>query len=112
MSRIVFISAPYETGSTLNASVAEAIAWADLIRDKGYLPICPHLFHFWDFYYAGVHSRHYWMSMCLEWVSKAEVVFRVNKPSKGGDEEVAYAQKLGIPVVTTIKELQEMFDGE
>jgi hypothetical protein len=107
----VYVAGPYTNGDP-KTNVNLAILQADILIEFGFNPFVPHLSH----YQHALYPRHYedWMRVDLDWVSVAEVVYRLPGESSGADREVALAHKLGIPVVYDIHELlklREVRDG-
>ncbi len=80
-------------------------ATAALIR-AGYAPLCPHLSHWMDPNDELGYEN--WLAVDFAWVAVADAVFRLAGPSPGTEREVALAAELGIPVVSTIAELEEV----
>jgi hypothetical protein len=106
----VYVAGPYSGNELTNVNLA--ILQADILIEFGFNPFVPHLSH----YQHALYPRHYedWMRIDLDWVSVAEVVYRLPGESSGADREVALAHKLGIPVVYDIHELlklREVRDG-
>lgn len=95
----VFISGPYTNGNVA-VNVAAAVEAFHQLRDIGFNPFVPHLFH-----YAEIaQSRPYedWMQLDLHWLSICDCVLRLPGESSGADREVAEAKRLGIPVFYSI----------
>lgn len=102
MIKYVFISGPYTNGGQL-ANTTNAINLANELRELGYVPIIPHLFHFWDAIHA--HDWQYWMDICYEYLALADVLYRLPGESVGADLEVKRARELKKPIVQSIGEL-------
>lgn len=101
MTRI-YVAGPYTSGDVA-VNVATAINYADLLLRRGFNPFVPHLSHFW--HYRHAHPYEVWMEWCLEWVRQCDAVLRIPGLSNGADREVAYADKLQIPVFYNIDDL-------
>jgi len=99
---IVYIAAPYTLPSICN-NVRIAISVANELMNEGYMPFCPHLFHFQNI--SHTRPEREWLEIDKEWLKVCDVVLRLKGKSKGADAEVALAKKLGIPVVRTIEQL-------
>lgn len=92
----VYISGPYSHGDVQGNVMRASMAW-HAVMDLGHHVYVPHLSHFLHM----IRPRHYgeWMRMDLAMVEKCDVVWRIPGFSPGGDQEVAHAQSLGIPVL-------------
>ena len=91
----VYIASPYTTGDTA-VNVNRAIKVANQLLDKGYCPFIPLLYHFWHL----ITPRKYkdWTKLDNEWLKSCDIIIRLPGKSKGADEEIRLAKKLGIPV--------------
>lgn len=122
----VYIAGPITVGNLAdNVRKATDAFWV-LLR-AGFAPFCPH----WSCF-AGMHvdcnipdnikahgdefcalgerlpngSTHAdWIGIDLPWVSVSDAVLRLPGTSKGADTEVELANRIGIPVFTTLAEL-------
>ena len=99
----IFIAGPYAGDQAVN--VRQALACADILLEKGYIPYIPHLTHFWDF--AFPHSRHEWLTYHANWLRRCDALLRIQGFSRGADEEVDLAITLDIPVFSSIAALLE-----
>jgi len=88
----------------LYANVQRAEKTAGRLTALGFSVILPHEDVRWrvDLPYER------WMKADFALVRKADVVYRMEGPSKGADRETSYAKKLGIPVVHSIEELLDL----
>lgn len=101
----VYVAGPYTKGDVA-VNVRNAIGVADMLMGHGYIPYVPHLTHFWHM----LHPRAYmeWMDLDCEWLKVCDVIWVMPGDSIGTDTEVAYAKKIGIPVVRTMEQLEEL----
>lgn len=90
----VYVAGPYNSDPGPNTERAIEIGQA--LLDLGYAPFVPHLSHFWHERFANDHET--WMELDLPWVAQSDCVYRIPGESKGADEEVQLARRLGIPV--------------
>lgn len=103
MKTKVYIASPYILPDPcVNTHIAMNVA--NELLNEGYLPFCPHLFHYQNIYYPRPEKD--WLEIDKEWLKVCDVVLRIEGYSSGADAEVALAKKLGIPVVRTMKELE------
>lgn len=102
----VYISSPYTLGDVAQ-NVRRQFEISEQLVELGFLPFAPLYTHFWHMIYP--HEYEYWMRLDLEWVKQCDCVLRLPGESAGADREVAYAEKVGIPVVYSIEELVEKF---
>lgn len=104
----VYIAGPLSTGGSYSGTVLNvqnAIDAADLVLMKGGAPFCPHLSHYWNLHYF--HTWDEWMALDRAWIEVSHVVWRLPGESKGADQEVQWANELGIPVITTLTEMMD-----
>ncbi len=98
----VYISGPITLGDQ-EQNVQDGKDVAEHLFDYGFAPLCPHLS--WHFDWKDNLEHEDWMEMDLPWVAVADAVYRIPGKSRGADEEVAYADELGIPVFYDYAEL-------
>jgi hypothetical protein len=61
---------------------------------------------------ANEHISHAdWLDMDFSWIKVSDIVLRLPGESKGADMEVEYAERIGVPVVTSIAEIREYCEG-
>ncbi len=103
----VFVSGPYTKGD-VGANVAEAVACADYLLRKRFVPFVPHIAHFWHMMHQ--HDYEDWMKWDIAWLHKCNALLRIPGDSKGADREVNFAIELGIPVYYDMDELLSDFE--
>jgi len=91
----VYIAGPITKGNQF-VNVREAILAGDRVREAGHVPFVPHLNALWEL----ISPRPYqdWLTMDFAWISQCEALIRLPGESHGADQEVAHAEKVGIPV--------------
>jgi hypothetical protein len=92
----VYVAGPYTHPDPIE-NTHRAIRVGDHLATLGFVPIIPHLSLLWHM--VAPHPAKYWYGITAEWLKRCDVVYRLKGASKGGDEEVALADKLGIPVI-------------
>jgi len=92
-------------GSFDMAKIHEAIETFFRLIEAGYAPHCPHLTVFCEFMEPHRIPYESWLDLDMTYVELSDVVYRVSGPSKGADREVAFAVNKGIPVVSSLEEL-------
>lgn len=101
----VYCAGPYTNGDT-EYNVNKAVDIGNRVRDLGckFVPIVPHLFHFWH----DRHERGYedWMDLDFGLLTRCDALIRFGGESPGGDREVAFCQGAGIPVYESVQELE------
>lgn len=117
-----YIAGPISQGDLKHNLNQAKRAFSDLER-LGYAVLCPHLSCYLgetgsaDQDYATRpqidpfgfgHER--WLENDLPWVRVADLVYRLPGDSVGADQEVALAKSLGIPVVTSLEQLNDRLD--
>lgn len=104
----VYIASPYTNkGEIKDRKVMEMNVYRQMetfneLVNRGMCPMAPLLSHFQHQEYPLPWEK--WMEMDYEWISVCDVVLRLDGRSTGADLEVAHAEKLGIPVVYSLKE--------
>ena len=101
----VYIAAPYTIGDpAMNTNAALVVA--DKLLELGYIPMVPHLTHFWH----EISSKPWeqWMEIGRALLAGCDALLRLPGPSKGADLEIEYAKALGIPVCYEIEELGDV----
>ena len=100
--RYVFVSGPYTNPDPI-ANVRRAILAGDRLREAGYIPFVPHLDLIWNL--LAPHGLDYWLEWDKAWIAKCDALVRLDGYSPGGDEEVRYAEELGLPVYNGVEAL-------
>ena len=106
---VVYIAGPLSArpgGRTQIQNVHRAIKALHELADRGFAPLCPHLFH-----YADVQaSRDYeeWMSIDFALLRKCDALFRLEGESSGADREVEQARLWEIPIACSFEELADL----
>ena len=109
----IYVAGPL-TAATPYATL-ENIAQAELVgirlMYRGHQPYLPHLCHYWstDVEQGKLVPLPYerWMELCLAWVEVSEALFFMDS-SPGADTELAYAEKLGLPIFRTLEEVPDV----
>ena len=99
MKQRVYISGPYTKGDVA-VNVRNAIKAADKLANLGYVPFVPQLTHFWHLVCPRPYSD--WLEIDLEFLPLCDVVLRLPGDSAGAEIEVKTAEKLGIPVLSSV----------
>jgi hypothetical protein len=89
-----------------------AVAAFEQLSRLGFAPLCPHLSHYAEEVHNVRFSHAEWIELDLEWVEASEAVYRLRGDSDGADQEVAHAEKCGIPVMHTVCSLEAWRDNE
>jgi len=100
----IYIAGPYTKGDVA-VNVHDAIHMADDIFDLGGIPYLPHLTHFWHL--LSPRRWEDWLIMDTAWIVHCDAIFRLPGESKGADRECQLAIEMGIPVLYTLRELEE-----
>jgi hypothetical protein len=108
----VFVSGPLSsptcTGYLQNVHRFTTVSVA--LRRRGFAPFDPSL----DFIHgimAGDLDYEDYFAPNMAWLEKADVVYLID-PSPGADRECGRARELGIPIVHSLKELEELLHRE
>lgn len=84
----IYITGPYSEGD-VEQNVRNAIGVADIIRQFGYIPFVPHLYHFW--HKQIPHDYEFWMDLDHEWLSECDALVYLDGESEGMDKDIALA---------------------
>ena len=98
----VYIAAPYTKGDVA-VNVRSAYEAANRLADLGFAPFVPHATHFWHLLFPRPYE--FWLALDNEFLPCCAAVLRLPGESNGADKEVALAQRLGLPVFTSVREL-------
>ena len=102
----VYIASPYSKGDVA-VNVREAIAAADRLHARGFVPFIPHFTHFWHMLFPKPYEQ--WLSYDNHWIPVCDCVLRLPGESNGADKEVELARCLGKPVFFSERELIEAY---
>ena len=97
----VYVSGPYTHGDPLQ-NVKTAMAVAGALLDVGHAPYVPHLSHFLHLHQQRSYED--WMTLDLAYLAVCEALIRIPGFSPGADREVAEAERLRIPVYSSVEE--------
>lgn len=100
---IVYVSGPITTGGNVPVNVREGILAAMVLRKRGYVVICPHERIVTEM--LDPHDYEWWMERDFAEIEACDVVYRMPKPSNGGDREVEYAGRIGRTVYWSVDTL-------
>jgi hypothetical protein len=104
----IYIASPYAIGDQ-EENVNKSLEIAEAIVRMNAIPVVPLLTHWWDKKYPHPHS--YWIQYTLQLVELCDGMLRVAGESKGADGEVARALELGMPVVYSLEELDQLINS-
>lgn len=93
----VYVSGPITMGNR-NVNLFQALEAHERLIRCGFAPLNPMMTMLCPFESSIRHDA--WISVDLAWVQVSDMVLRLPGASKGGDQEVAYAESIGCPVYT------------
>lgn len=101
----VYIASPYTIGDKEDNVRKQIDTFSELIN-RGYTPFAPLLSHF----VHTIHPKCYetWMDWDFTWIKQCDVVLRLPGCSSGADREVEFAKSIGVDVVYSIEELENL----
>ena len=102
---IVYVAGPYSKGDVA-VNVKRAIDRGMMINSLGHYAVVPHLTHFMHMMHP--HPYEYWLELDERILTKFDCLFRMMGESSGADSEELVAQAFNIPIVRTMKALQEL----
>lgn len=100
--KLVYVAGPYTQGD-VEANVAEAIRVGNVLIDKGYAPIVPHLSHYQHM--AKPQDYETWMEIDFSLIEVCDLLLRIPGDSPGADREVDLAIGIDVPVVYAVEDL-------
>lgn len=100
----IYIASSYSLGDP-EANVRLQIDAGEELIQAGFYPYLPLLSHYQHLIHP--HSYETWVRLDNSWVASCDALLRLPGESKGADEEVALAFKLGIPVYYSVEDLIE-----
>lgn len=101
----VYVAGPY-TKPDPAVNVKRALDAGAELSSRGYVPYIPHLTHFRHMHSPADYEQ--WMREDFAWLKQCHVMLRLGGESSGADREHAYANRIKIPVVHSIDELDRL----
>jgi hypothetical protein len=98
----VYLASPYSIGNKEH-NVLYAMKVARDLRKLDLMVYEPLLYHFADKEFHEPYD--YWMKVVVSWLKACDCVLRLPGTSAGADRETLTAQRVGIPVFTSIDDL-------
>lgn len=98
----IYVAGPYSKGDVA-MNVRNALEVADQLVAMGHTPFVPHLTHFWHLVFP--HPYEFWLEYDRQFIPDCDALFRMYGESNGANQEVAVAQRLGLPIYYTIDEV-------
>jgi len=95
--KIVYIAGPLTSSGNVAVNIRKALYIAESLVDAGFLPVIPHLTHFWHFVFPKDYE--WWLALDLQWLEVCDFIIRIPGESKGADREMARAKELGLDVL-------------
>ncbi len=104
-AKLVYIAGPLSQGETPE-NIHRAIKAGHFVMDIGHVPFIPHL----DVIMTVQRPRLYeeWIAADLCIITRCDVLWRIPGTSPGGDREVEFAESIGVPIVYTEDELEDL----
>jgi hypothetical protein len=96
---LIYLSGPLTCGQ-VTRNVSNALATGKQLMDLGYVVIIPHEKILTEIMYPMSYRE--WMDYDLRIIRCCDAVFRMEGLSPGANEEVRFAESLGIPVYWTL----------
>jgi hypothetical protein len=87
------------------ANVRRACGLGNKVWDLGGCPFVPHLTETWHRLFPKDYE--WWMEYDFNWLKACDIMFRMNGASPGADREEEFARARNIPIVFSLKQLQE-----
>ena len=107
--RCVYVCGPITKGN-MTDNIGRGIKAGAELMAAGFVPYIPHLDFMAAIMCPNEFSYEAILTADLEWISRCDAILRLPGESPGGNREVAYAKKIGVPVFYTLKDLVEASD--
>ncbi len=101
---LCYIAGPYTNPDPVENTHNVCQIAMKLYEERVCVPIIPHITLLWHLVCPRPYD--FWLAYDLETMAHCDVVLRIEGESSGADGEVRAAQKLGIPVVSSINDLK------
>lgn len=98
----IYVAGPYSGGDVVQ-NVRKAVSVSVELRDRGLVPICPHLSMF--AHYLCPRGYEFWLEWDLTWLERCDALLRLPGDSPGADREIERAVELGLPVYFGVEAL-------
>lgn len=98
----IYVASPYSNGNKI-ANVRRSIVIGEELSALGHTPFLPLLNHFWDKLFP--HDEKFWLNYDIKWLEVCDALLRLDGESKGGDVEVAVAERLGLRVYYNLEDI-------
>lgn len=109
MKRIhVYVSCPMMLGDR-ETNLSRGIDMAQSLVEAGYCPFVPSLHFVWGDKYSNSYDM--WLALDLSWILRCDALIYVDGPSRGVENEIRFAKEHGIPVFSSVKELDIWADS-
>lgn len=103
---LIYIAGPITIGDQTQ-NVRRALSIAEILIEKGFIPIVPHLALFW--HYTHPHDHEWWLDYDKHILLRCDALLRLSGRSLGADWEVSFALKNDIPVFHSIDAMIEKY---
>lgn len=104
MKKLIYVAGPYSKGD-IARNIKQAIDVGDKLLELGYIPLVPHLTHFWHI--ISPKPWDVWLEIDQAILPLCDCVLRLDGESEGADMEVELAQKLNKPVYYSLEQMSE-----
>jgi nucleoside 2-deoxyribosyltransferase len=99
---LVYIAHPYTHPDPVR-NTHHAIAWANMLVQRGFVPYIPHLNLLWHL--VTPKEPNFWYEYDLHFLKRCDAVLRVGGASQGAVQETLVAKGQKIPVFRSIESL-------
>jgi len=105
---LIYISGPLYSSGVPELNVRRALHHAEMIMLRGFVPVVPHLYLFWNAIFP--HTENKWLDLDRLWIMRCDAVFRLDGYSKGGEQELQWAELFHKPIFRTFDELDRWYE--
>ena len=99
---LIYLASAYSIGDQA-LNVRRQIEAADRLLEKGHIPLIPCLSHLWHL--ISPKSYDEWLRIGIAWLGYCNALLRLEGESKGADQELNYAYKLGLKIYFSLEDI-------
>lgn len=106
-AKLVYVAGPLTVGEP-GHNLHVAMVAGHAVMDIGHVPYVPHL----TVIMSLTQPRDYeeWIAADLAIITRCDALWRLPGKSPGGDREVEFAESIGVPVVYSAEELEDLLN--
>lgn len=103
---MIYVAGPLSKG-VVAQNIRKALETAEGLWECGFVPVVPHLTHFWNCMITHEDTRHkdsFWMAYDFATLDHCDLMYRIEGESTGADMEEQYCKENRISIVHSLYE--------